>query len=120
MFFGPSDACTLWVVRCWGAREGVGPRFLLTQPVAHQECRVAGSITAPFFAAPSLAPAQVGARRGSAVKSRGHLLAFSTWISRKWDSGGGARRGGEDPLAPCCWWGLGHCGGAFVAKQPGT
>ena len=57
----------------------------------------------PFFAVPNLAPAEVGARRGSAVKSRGHPLASPTWISRKWDPGGGARQGGEYPLALYCW-----------------
>ena len=68
-----------------------------------------------FFAAPSLTPAQVGVRRGSAVESRGHFLAFSTWISRKWGPGGGARWGGEDPRALFVM-GRRGCGGAFVAK----
>ena len=120
MFFGPSDACTLWVVRCWGAREGVGPRFFyFTQPLLHRQCALGGCITAPFFAVPNLASAQVGARRGSAAESRGHFLASPTWIPRKRGPGGGARWGGEDPSAPFVM-GRRGCGGAFVAKLLGT
>ena len=38
---------------------------LLSQALARRHCRLAGCITAFFFAAPNLAPAQVGAQRGA-------------------------------------------------------
>ena len=117
-----------WTQRCMhpmggqvlGFTGGRGPAFFYcTQPLVHRQCVSACCITAPFFAAPNLAPAQVGARRGSAVESRGHFLASPTWISRMWDPGGGARWGGEVPRALFVM-GRRGCGGAFVAKLLGT
>ena len=75
-----------------GVRGGAWARvFYCMQLVVHKRWVLVGCITAPFFAVPNLASAQVGARRGSAAESRGHFLASPTWISRKWDPGEGAR-----------------------------
>ena len=112
-----------WTQRCMhlmggqvlGFAGGCGPAFFYcTQPLVHRQCALACCITAPFFAAPNLAPAQVGARRGSAVESRGHFLASPTWISRKWDPEG-ERAGEVKTHAPFSLWGAGV---AVVPSSP--